>query len=96
MGLGASGAMLSDSPSRNDITEPLRIDVPADADTCTTSPLQRVRQALERLEPGQTLEISTHVREHTFTVTAWIRRIGLEIVSAQEEGRNARILVRCP
>jgi TusA-related sulfurtransferase len=48
------------------------------------------------LEPGQTLEVHTHVREHTFTVTAWARRMGLELIHQEEQGRDAIMLIRRP
>lgn len=93
---GVNGATPLAFPS-NDRPEPIDvIEVPADEETCTRPPLERVRTALSSLGPGQMLEIRTHVREHTFTAMAWARRMGLEIVSAEEQGREAKLVIRRP
>ncbi len=88
--------MLSDSPSSAELKPAAVIDVPADGDTCARPPLERVRQALSSLGPGQVLEVRTHVREHTLTVTVWAQRMGFQIVGREEQGREARLLIYNP
>lgn len=45
------------------------------------------------LPAGGSLEIWTQAADQTFTVTAWCRKNGFDVVSVDESGSQARILL---
>lgn len=61
---------------------------------CAGPGLKDIRDALEALEPGQTLEIRTVSEVGRTDLEAWIRLRGHELVAAGAGGGGDRYLVR--
>jgi TusA-related sulfurtransferase len=71
------------------------IDLSGSEELCTEpGPLERVRKAYARLEPGGQLEVRSPIAEHAFAVRAWSRKNGVSvIVDEPSEGYRRLVLV---
>jgi TusA-related sulfurtransferase len=63
---------------------------------CTEpAPLEQVRRTFARLEPGARLEVRSRIAEHAFTVRAWSRKQGIQLVRDEDVGGvHVLVLVR--
>ena len=74
--------------------EPLRLDLARSEEECGDNALSRVRRAVAELPAGGLLEVSSPVADHAFSVRAWSRREGLEIVDDRRDDGVTRLVLR--
>jgi TusA-related sulfurtransferase len=72
------------------------IDLSQAEQLCTEpAPLEQVRRRYAGLEPGDRLEVRSRVTEHAFTVRAWSRKQGIEMIrDDRDDGVHVLVLLR--
>lgn len=73
--------------------------IPADAvldvtGLCCPMPVLRSRQAIDRLEPGQILEVRATDPGSRRDIPAWASQLGHEVVQVQEDGGVVHFFIR--
>jgi len=71
-----------------------RLDLAEAEQECGDNALGRVRRALDELEPGGLLEVTSPIAEHAFAVRAWSGRSGVAVVDESRTGATHRLLLR--
>jgi TusA-related sulfurtransferase len=59
-------------------------------------PLERVRRAYAKLEPGARLEVRSPITEHAFAVRAWSRKNGVPVVVDEATDGYRRLVLEAP
>lgn len=59
-------------------------------------PLERVRRAYAKLEPGGRLEVRSPITEHAFAVRAWSRKNGVLVVVDEVSEGYRRLVLEAP
>jgi TusA-related sulfurtransferase len=73
------------------------IDLSGSEELCTEpGPLERVRKAYARLEPGGLLEVRSPITEHAFAVRAWSRKNGVPVVVDEPSEGYRRLVLAAP
>ena len=73
------------------------IDLSGSEELCTEpGPLERVRKAYARLEPGAQLEVRSPIAEHAFAVRAWSRKNGVTVVVDEPSDGYRHLVLAAP
>ena len=74
--------------------EPRRLDLSQSEEECGDNALGRVRRAVAELPPGELLEVTSGIADHVFSVRAWSRREGVDIVEDRRDDGVTRLVLR--
>ncbi len=69
----------------------LSLDLLGSGDTCGDSPMDRVRNALARLQAGQVLHVIAYTYEQVFTITRWASRYGHRVLAVESADPQTHI-----
>ncbi len=69
----------------------LHLDLLGSGDICGDSPMDRVRNALARLQAGQVLHVIAYTHEQVFTITRWASRYGHRVLAVEPADPPAHI-----
>lgn len=69
------------------------VDLRDSEDQCGDTALKAVRRVLKDLGPGDVVEILSDVAEQVFTVRAWARKTGRDVLEETKEGKLTRMLL---
>jgi len=73
------------------------LDLSGSEELCSEpGPLERVRKAYARLEPGGRLEVRSPIAEHAFAVRAWSRKNGVTLIADEPREGYRRLVLAAP